>query len=137
MIAIDEKSRRLPTFDDQESVPVVFGDGQEWFLPRPHINVFALFADGKARRETSNSFGQEFQAKIARVDLTDEFADVCDLAADLLRRNYDLPDADLSALLRYDSRDEDSRSWMTAVYSVALGLDAPKAPAGGSASRSA
>lgn len=126
---LDEKAKRKPDFNEDESVPVEFGDGQEWFLPRPTVDVFALFAGGKATRSVQSSFGPEFDAKVAGIEKTDGgdfFSAVAELGADLLLRNYDLTDADLSAIFRFRVG-SDQEKWMGSVLSVANGREAPKA----------
>ena len=126
---IDEKARRLPGFNEDESVPVAFGDGQEWYLPRPTVDVFASFATTPPTEVTSSSFGADFDAMVKAVSASDDgfFPAVAALAADLLRRNYDLSDAELSGLLRYKRGDKESSDWIGEVLAVANGNGAPKA----------
>jgi hypothetical protein len=41
---LSEISRRRASFDPARSVPVRFGDGCEWCIPRPSVEVFACFS---------------------------------------------------------------------------------------------
>lgn len=134
---LDETAKRLPGFNEDESVPVTFGDDQDWYLPRPTFDIFATFSGGKAAREVSCSFGPEFQALLKAVQDSDDdfFPAVATLAADLLRRNYDISDDELPSLLRYRVG-PDRPLWIGGVLSVANGNDAPKASGDGSGSSS-
>lgn len=143
--AIDEKTRRRPDFLD--GVPVRLADGQEWVLPKPKAR-FAFSGDGYAVQlscgpavtDEDREYQRLYEAYNA-VTESDESTDAdviraqMHLAAALVRRNYDLSDADLGTLLVFAYRDDDEPYYTLkqTVMQLALGRGAPKAPAGSSA----
>jgi len=135
MDRLDEKARRRDPFAG--GVPVVLGDGQEWSLPRPRIGFYpGVGEDGSLRfgEQPESVFGRDYDALLdAYVEAEDGSAAIrslLSLAVDLLRRNYDLPPADLRTLLpRFYDDDGNTEMWR-AVADVAVGRSPKPTPVG-------
>lgn len=127
-----ERSRRRDDFDERYSSPVVLSDGQAWFLPKPWVAIHPVFADGRPVDSWKCfTYGPDLDALIEAIrdaeGTVDSVMAGVALAAFLLRRNYDLSDEDLAAILVYQVGDDASRAWLSAVFDVATGYSGPKA----------
>lgn len=125
---MDEAALRRPDFDETTSVPVVLGDGQAWHLPKPMLWTFIpVVRDGKATAGATGSFGPAYDALVERLDDAEEFGAkveaLFDLAIDLLRRNYDIPDDRYARLLPFRPADEANQRMWQEVLAVARGFD--------------
>ena len=134
---LSELQLRRPTFQ-ADSVPVVMADGQPWYLPRPYVEFFPRYEEGKLVTVASEThLGPEFDRLVEAALPSDEggvsFLAYFELTAFLLRLNYDLLDEAFGVLLRHRRNDEASVERMQAVLDVATG-QAPKAPAAGDGS---
>jgi hypothetical protein len=122
----DEKALRKPAFDETTSAPVVLADGQEWWLPKPWLEVRPVFRGGKAVDTVGlMTAGGEFDAlKNAVHDAENDGAIVAaaNLAAYMLTRNYDLADEQLSALLGW----REGSTWLRDVMRHCAGVNGPK-----------
>jgi hypothetical protein len=128
---IHEITRRRPSFNPAKSVPVVFADGCTWWLPKPRVTVRPVFkngrtvnVDGRCLRFPHIGYGDDdIDALLALIAETDDPGSIVELvatlAAELLRRNYDLSDAELDELLCIRPADPASLGWLKAVVEVA------------------
>jgi hypothetical protein len=128
---IDEKSRRKPNFDERNAAPVVFADGQTWYLPKPWLEIRPVFRDGRAAAAYPvPTCGTELDALIEAVagadDRLAQVAAVATLAAELMSWHYDLSDADLDQLLAFRLANEASMNWIREVFAIATGQSGPK-----------
>lgn len=131
---LDEKQLRRPDFLAKTSVRVIFGDDQEWFVPKPVVYYtpsgeelgFDLEVES-GDAEFDGSHGALLRA-VKEIEEGESqanyYAAKLKLYANMLRRNYRLDDAQLRSLLRfrYGQPDELEQT----LRSVALGLDGPK-----------
>jgi hypothetical protein len=131
---LNEKASRRDTFAG--GIPVVLGDGQTWVLAKPKVGAFpevdasGNVCLGRIRR----SFGPEYDALLDSylecTEAADEIVALMALALDLLRRNYDLPTADLITLVpRWFDEEENTEMWR-AIADVALGRSPKPTPVG-------
>ncbi len=129
---IDEKTKRKPNFDERNAAPVVFADGQTWFVPKPWLEIRPVFRGGKATAAYPvPTCGPELDALIEAVadaeDRVAQVAAVATLAAELMSWHYDLADAELDQLLAFRLADEASMNWIREVFDIATGQSGPKA----------
>lgn len=106
-LSFDERSRRRPTFE-QDSVPADFG-GAVLHLPLPRVTIRRRRnEDGTSRGEAYRGFGVDFDRLVDRVEeantgtAVELAAALFDLAADLIRRNYEVTEEELDELLVLD-----------------------------------
>jgi hypothetical protein len=130
---IDEKTVRKPTFDEANSAPVVLGDGQSWFLPKPWLEVRPVFRGGRAVDTLPvMTTGPEFDAlrdAVHAAEGDDIILTAANLAAYMLSRNYDLADEQFATILAF----RDGATWLRDVVRHAAGVSAPKAGCAGDA----
>jgi hypothetical protein len=131
---IDERSRRREEFQEA-SAWVKLADGNEWAIPKPYISIFPSFVDGKAVNGFRHlTYGPDLDAHMEAIREEEEPIDrlllVLTLGAYLLRRNYDLTDAELDDLFVYRFDDERSAEMVKAILDVAAGRG-KKASSGG------
>lgn len=142
MLSFDERERRRPSFDP-DSVPADFG-GTTLYLPKPRLTIRRRHDEaGRSVAVPWRSFGPDFDGLVEAVAQASESGSVValasglfDLAADLIRRNYDVTEDDLDALLSIDPSafgESMPEPWAT-VWSVALCLP-PKSNGPGSSPR--
>src|SRR5262245_42909255 len=97
---LSEMDKRRPELNERTSVPVVLADGQAWQFPKPWLEIHAVFHDGKANGDTYPvlTCGPELDALVDALGQCEgNDAVLCGaatLGAHLLRRNYDLTDAE-------------------------------------------
>jgi hypothetical protein len=135
---ISGASRRKPNFDEDHSVPVVLGDGQAWYLPKPWQEIRPVFKGGRAASAYPVlTCGPELDALVEAISGCEEFlpriSAVASLAAHLLGRQYELSDSELDELLRVRLGEDMSDSWIIQVIDVATGRSGPKASRDGGA----
>jgi hypothetical protein len=128
---LDEKPRRKEGFDPRNSVPVVLADGQEWYVPKPWLEVHPVFRDGKAQSSYPVlTYGPELDAIVKTLGGCDEnsalLMGAASLGAHLLLQNYHLSDADLDQLFVFRIGDSLSRDWAMLVLQIATGQSGPK-----------
>jgi hypothetical protein len=121
-----EKYRRKPDFDLEYCTPVGLADGQEWYLPRPWLEVHPIFRDGKAVNCTEMLTCGELDPLLKLIgeegdDPLRQSMHVLTLGALLLQRNYDVEDAELSRLFILRPGDSDSDRMITSIIDVATG----------------
>ena len=124
---LDERSLRRPDF--MEGVPIRFGDGQDWSIPRPSVR-FAPTApgpDGAIGVAVLHCYEQDSMIR-ATVKAVEESATgaarlqhLFALAAALLRVNYDLTHGDLETLLGFDADDPAGGLMLLKCHAVASG----------------
>ena len=138
-----EASRRKPDVDLDICTPIMLADGQEWWLPRPWLEIVPHFENGKAvARSKLFTCGPELDLLLEAIgqeeDPAKEILATLTLGGFLLLRNYDLADEDLERLFVYRPRDPVSQEMLRSIINVAtgssglLGLTSPKAFAAGS-----
>ena len=130
--ALDESSLRKPNFDERNSVPVVFADGQAWHVPKPWLEVRPVFKKGKAVTSypvlTHGAQLDELVETMADCEHLDaQVVAAASLAAHLLTWHYNLADAQLDQLLAFRRGDEASHQWLRDVFAIATGNSGPKA----------
>jgi hypothetical protein len=128
---MDEKAKRKPNFDARNAAPVVFADGQTWYVPKPWLEIRPIFRNGKAvDAYPVPTCGPELDGLIDAIGQADDhfaqIAAVATLAAELLRWHYDLSDAELDGLLAFRSADPASLQWVRDVIGIATGQSGPK-----------
>ena len=135
---IDERAKRKPNFDERNSAPVVFGDGQTWHVPKPWLEIRPTFRGGKAVASYPvPTYGPEIDALLEAIseceDMVAQITAAASLAAYLLRWHYDLTDEDLDGVLVFRTAAEDPVCWVRDVMAIATGRSGPKrSRAGGS-----
>jgi hypothetical protein len=129
---LDEKTVRKPDLDEMTSAPVVLGDGQEWLLPKPWLEIRPVFRRGRiADTVPTLTCGPEFDSlKNAVHEAAGEnvIAAAADLTAFMLLKNYDLADEQLGPVLTF----REGNTWVRDVMRHANGDNAPKAGSAGS-----
>ena len=128
---IDERAKRKDNFDGRNSAPVVFGDGQTWFVPKPWLEVRPTFRKGKAVASYAvPTYGPEIDALIDAIGecerLDDQVTAGASLAAYLLGFQYELTDADLDQILVFRLALEEPMAWVREVIAIATGRSGPK-----------
>jgi hypothetical protein len=128
---IDEASRRKPCFDIASSAPVTLADGQAWHIPKPWLEVRPVFQNGRAvDTRPALTIDAEFDMlKQAVIDAEGEAIILAgaNLAADMLRRHYQLDDTELGSLLAF----REGAVWIKEIMQVANGFNGPKAGSAG------
>jgi hypothetical protein len=133
---LNEAEKRKPNFSERNSAAVVLADGQEWWIPKPWLEIRPVFRGGKADGAyPAYGYGPDLNRMIERVAeaelFTDQVAAVATLAASLLCWQYDLSDPDLDQLLAYRRNDPDSVEWTRLVIEIATGRSGPKVSSAG------
>jgi hypothetical protein len=124
--AIPEPARRRDDFDARGCEWVALADGQRWALPLPWVELRAHFRGGKAVAAIpAVSYGADVDALLEAIagchDPAVLLSGAATLAAELLRRNYELSDAELDALLAFRGGAPDATAWARDVLEVATG----------------
>ena len=152
-----EKARRRAEFDPQGCVAIRLADGQDWFFPRPILELRPRFtatadpATGYLTREDLDvghlnryvTHGEDLDGLIEAIGQAEPsealILAVLRLGGDLLLRNYDLMQDELERLFRYRVDDETGASdkMLSDIIDVATGrlrgaVANPKRPGGGS-----
>ena len=117
--------------------PVVLMDGQTWWFPRPRVSFRrAIRSDtGAPGLHAFTDLGADFDQILADLDAAEtvggEALGCLNLAACMLRVNYDLSDDDLAELLVFTPTDPANLDTYREIYDIARGRDVPKPqPAG-------
>lgn len=136
-MSLDEKSLRKPEFS--EGYKVKLADGQEWTFPKPLVwECRFVFEDEKATM--LRKFPSEHIDAISDIfdsDGIEQIEKCANLAAKLLKRNYELGNDDLRSLLVYrldedgHQTEENAEMW-DSIMEVAMGASGPKVSAVGS-----
>lgn len=121
-----EKHRRLPEFAPEGCMPIRLADGHEWYFPRPWLVVSPIFRDGKAVERTKQiTCGPELDVLIKAIAEEDDpprqVLHVMTLGALLLKRNYELDDADFERLFVYKVGSNESDEMLRSIMDVATG----------------
>jgi hypothetical protein len=135
---IDEMACRRPEFNEEGSISVTLADGQQWFFPRPAVELYPKGPDGKFGSRTSlgPDFDRAIDAMIA-VPRVDAEADPdgameaealyieCQfrVAAIMLSRNYEIPDDGWREILRFSYQIDTYRQMWDDIFTVARGSD--------------
>ena len=140
----DEKALRRPDFQ-ADSVPVTLANGQEWFFPKPYVELFPKVENGRVvgvgSKITATHLGPEFADLMQKVEDAEGAISYAEtffpLAVLMLSHNYALPDEAYSELLAVTlgNGKANSDSLFQEVLNVALGFG-PKASAAGDGSPS-
>jgi hypothetical protein len=105
----DEQAKRRPTFDP-DSVPIELS-GVVVYFPKPRITIRRTHgSNGKSGGEALRSFGPDYDKLTEALieaggdgkSVHDFAVALFDLAADLIRRNYDVTEDELDSLLSFD-----------------------------------
>jgi hypothetical protein len=114
-----ETERRKPGVDVC-GVPIKFGDGQLWHVPKPRVRFAPLVTDGQVELGVSTTYGTHIDALLLTMAIADDdvqrLAAVMTLAGLLLREYYDLASDELEQLLSLEAPD-----WMRLVVATATG----------------
>jgi hypothetical protein len=102
---LTETKKRKPeeqSFD--HSVPIIFADGQAWFVPRPWRTLQPHFENGRVRSISETvSYAPHIDELVEAIATADDpeaiMCGVASLAAVLLGHHYALTDAELDQLL--------------------------------------
>ena len=136
---LDERALRRPEFT--EGTKIVLGDGQAWTFPHPWLRLYPVRGrDGQLTVGGGMGFGADHDDLIDRLvdcdpgDTAGRLALQFQMAAGLLRRNYELSDRGLRELLVIDLADPDCERRWQQINQVLLGSP-PKPSADGSATR--
>lgn len=128
-LPLNEVRRRRPNFSG--GIPVRLDDGQEWWFPRPLMEIRPDFTGVEPSLTT---WGAEYDQMIkASADTLMAIAQKWfRIARFMLQKNYILTDADLQILLAYRTEDEANQNAWKTIAAVAYGDEAsPKAEAAG------
>lgn len=133
-----EAARRRESLDVPRSVPVKMGDGVEWLLPKPWVEVHPVFENGKpVDRWLVFTYGPELDALVKAISEAEDagvrILAAVGLGAHLLLRNYDLSDDELATVLVFRSGDPESEAMVRGILDVATGRTGPKPSRGGAA----
>jgi hypothetical protein len=134
---IDEFDKRIyGKFDERNSVAIKLADGQDWFFPKPWLEVRPVFKDGVAvtsfRVPTSGPHLDKLIEAAGECENIDaQIVVIATLAAELLKYQYTLADHELDQLLAYRIHDPDSLRWLQEVIDVATGRSGPKVGSAG------
>jgi len=121
-----ERYRRRPDFTTEHCAPIKLSDGQEWYFPRPWLEIIPVFQDGKAvDYDRMLTCGDELDILIQAISgeedpITQRLA-VLTLGAFLIRRNYDVTDEELSRLFVLRPGEPDSEEMLKQIIEVATG----------------
>jgi hypothetical protein len=133
-LAVTETAMRRPTFEP--GIAIKLDDGQEWEFPRPRVKWRMVLREDVRVLAGRTHFGPEFDEMRERLNAAENDGDYLmasfTVAAWLLRRNYDLTEAEALDLLAYDTEDEANQSAWESIYDV-VWARAPKPSAGGEA----
>jgi len=132
-LGFSEAERRKPEWCEATGEWIALREGL-WLFPKPVVEYFPRFVDGRAMFATGTNYGAAFDSLVQTVldseTVGDYYQAVFGLAVDMLRRNYDLSDDDMVALLRTTKGSEDDDERWRQIVAVANG-NAPKlSPAG-------
>ncbi len=125
---LDELAKRKPELVERDSVRVVFGDGQAWAIPKPWLEIRPIFKNRVARGSyRALAYGPPIDDLVEVIkdlggDVYATAVAVATAAAALLRRNYDLTDAELDQLLNYRPDDVSTFQWVGHVVEIAAGM---------------
>jgi hypothetical protein len=137
MTSIVEKDRRREEF--LGGIEVRLSDGQIWLVPKPRVRIRPVRDASGMRLVGLFTFGDAYNAKweawAGATSNSAQKAALLDLAFDLLQRNYELSDDELSDLLAWDPEDPEGEARMEALAAIAGG-ESPKPSPGGSGSPS-
>lgn len=133
-----EAERRRPDFVEGEAIRL--GDGQLWHVPRPRVRIRPVRDESGAMQlrglfTFGDAYNAKFEAFAAARSGWEEKTALLDLAFDLLARNYDLTDDELTALLSWDADDPEAEVRLEALGAVVAG-ERPKPSPGGTGSAS-
>lgn len=125
-----ESAARRPDWRGPESGAqgVRLADGQTWYLPRPRIGVGLQFdAQGQtslvSRCPDDPDYEHLFDLYFNSDNPVAVIKATLDMAVLLLRRNYELTDEHVAALLVYEPGTADGQAMMTALQRVTTGMD--------------
>jgi hypothetical protein len=135
---IDEASRRNINFDERFAAPVVLGDRQTWWVPKPWLEIRPVFENGRAvRAYPVLTYDEQVDQLVEALGEAEESAAqvvaAATLAAHLLCWHYKLSDADLDRILCFRLADEDCTKWVRDIMAIATGQSGPKRSCAGSA----
>lgn len=123
-----EKYRRRPNVNLDGCTPIQLADGQEWYFPRPMLELRPHFRDGKpVHLSRFVTHGEELDNLLRGISEAEDGATqilaVLRLGGELLLRNYDLTDNHLEQLFRYrvDDTTGQSIAMLEAIIDVASG----------------
>jgi hypothetical protein len=134
---LDEKALRKPGWSEGEWVTLC--DGKAWCFPRiildlgPEIGEDGSVDLGKPRPSLDDAYDRLLDAYIASNNALEEARALMRIAVHLLGFNYDLTPGDYRVLLRRRIGDQANLEIWRAIAEVAIGNDAPKPTAAGSA----
>jgi hypothetical protein len=134
---INERSRRLDTFRAEFCEGVKLADGQTWYLPKPWVEICPTFENGAAvDYSRALTVGPDLEVLVDAVRSNEGVAAILaimTLGAFLLRRNYELTDAELETLFVYRDGDSESDAMLRGIVDTATGLHGPKRSRAGAA----
>ena len=133
----DERAKRKPRFDERNSVWIALADGARWAFPKPWLEVYTSFREGRAvSTYPVLTYGPELDELVDAIGECHDNAALiigaASLGAFLLRRHYDLSDEDLDRLFAVRVGDPSSWGWAQAVIEVATGSGGSRSFRGGS-----
>lgn len=123
-----EQYRRKADLDISRCIAVRLADGQDWYFPRPMLELRPRFDGAKPVALTKHvTWGEELDAMVQEIATAEPgealILAVLRLGGDLLLRNYDLLQGELERLFRYRVNDPTGQSdeMLKAVIDVATG----------------
>lgn len=131
---LDEKALRKPGFS--EGYQVTLADGQAWTMPKPRFRFRASVGpEGRTEVGGRPTFGPEYEQSIEAlygigdVEPIESIRVRMDMAARLLRSNYDLTDDDLGDLIVLDTSDPASEERWEELSRAVMGRVPKPSPA--------
>src|SRR3954454_25320840 len=121
-----EQYRRKVDLDLEICAPIKLADGQEWYFPRPWLEIVPIFRDGKAvDRSKLLTCGPELDLLLESIaeeeDPAREILAVITLGGFLLLRNYDLTDEELEEPSIYRPPYPASQNMIASIIEVGSG----------------
>lgn len=134
---IDERQFRKGPIDEESSQRVRFGDGSEFLVPKPWVELRGSFRGRRTAAFTPFvTYGPETEERITLIHAEESperrIALVAELAATLLLQSYELTDSQLDKLLSVRLDDPESWDWIKHVIDIATGRSGPKRTRAGS-----
>jgi hypothetical protein len=143
-VPLSEATTRRPDF--VEGIAIRLANGEAWHFPKPVIEFRLRLGDGKLSFPEQGRYGDGhmrdfgpeywslFEAACDAADGLDRLNAYATLAVALLRRNYDLTDTQVIALLPYCRTEEPNQEMWNSILEIAMGLSGGKPEAVGTSS---
>lgn len=135
IMKLDEAALRRPDFIGGN--PILLCDNQEWYFPRPCLEMTPMFGEGdRFFVGVSTTLGTAFDDLVVSLDGNPETGEesigfgyidaMMRVAVWMLRRNYTLSNQDLSTLLKLRTEDDENDAMWKSIMCTAKGVSEKK-----------